>query len=69
MTPPIPDGWKPVLAGETSKPYYQNLQAFLVQERAKYTVFPPEADVFNALKFTPFDVCARADPGAGPISR
>ncbi len=55
MTPPIPDGWKPVLAGETSKPYYQNLQAFLVQERAKYTVFPPEADVFNALKFTPFD--------------
>ena len=55
MTPPIPDGWKPILSQETSKLYYQNLQAFLAQEREKYTVYPPEADVFNALKFTPFD--------------
>jgi uracil-DNA glycosylase len=54
MTPPIPASWKPSLEDETSKPYYQNLQDFLERERQAHTVFPPEPDVFNALKLTPF---------------
>ncbi len=55
MTPPIPQAWKPVLADEVQKPYYRALETFLAQERAHHTVYPPEPDVFNALKFTPYD--------------
>lgn len=55
MTPPIPSGWTKVLSAETKKPYYLALQDYLERERAKYVVYPPEPDVFNALKLTPFD--------------
>lgn len=54
MTPPIPQGWRSILEGETSKPYYEKLQQFLAEERKKYTVFPPEDEVFSALKLTPY---------------
>lgn len=54
MTPPIPESWH-VLQGETEKPYYQQLQAFLATERASYTVFPPENQVFSALDLTAYD--------------
>jgi uracil DNA glycosylase len=39
MTPPIPAGWQPILAGETEKPYYHKLQLFLAQERSEHTIF------------------------------
>jgi uracil-DNA glycosylase len=55
MIPPIPSAWKPFLEGETRKPYYQQLDRFLEQERREQTVFPPRDDVFNALKLTPPD--------------
>ncbi len=55
MTPPIPDGWKAILKDEVQKPYYAKLQEFVAEERAKYTVFPPERDVFNAMKYTHYD--------------
>jgi uracil-DNA glycosylase len=55
MTPPIPPAWEPALAGEVQKPYYQALQAFLAKERASGKVFPPEPEVFNALKLTPYE--------------
>lgn len=51
---PIPAGWKPVLADEIKQPYYQKLQAFVEDERRKHTVFPPEPEVFSALKLTPY---------------
>ncbi len=54
MTPPIPSSWKPVLSAEVKKPYYQTLQTFLEAERAKYTIFPPELELFNALELTSF---------------
>lgn len=70
MTPPIPPGWQPVLAGETGQPYYQKLQAFLESERARYTVYPPEQDVFNALALTSFEdtrvLILGQDPYHGP---
>lgn len=47
--------WHPVLSEETRKPYYKNLQAFVTEERQKFTVFPPEAEVFSALQLTPID--------------
>lgn len=55
MTLRIPDAWQPLLAGETEQPYFRALERFLEEERRAHTVFPPEADVFNALKFTPYE--------------
>jgi uracil-DNA glycosylase len=52
---PIPNGWRDVLAGEVKKPYFRQLQEFVGHERQEHTVYPPEADVFNALKYTPYD--------------
>jgi uracil-DNA glycosylase len=51
----LPADWRSVLADEFDKPYFKDLQAFLAGEREHHTVFPPEEDVFNAFKATPFD--------------
>jgi uracil-DNA glycosylase len=51
----LPADWQTVLAEELEKPYFQRLKEFVDGERAQYLVFPPEDDVFNALKLTPFD--------------
>jgi uracil-DNA glycosylase len=51
----LPPDWRAVLAAEFKQPYFQKLQEFLVQEQAQHTVYPPEGDVFNAFRYTPFD--------------
>jgi uracil-DNA glycosylase len=51
----LPAGWREALAAEFREPYWPKLQAFLADERRDHQVFPPEADVFNALKLTPLD--------------
>ncbi|GAA5529188.1 uracil-DNA glycosylase [Herpetosiphon gulosus] len=48
----IPALWQPVLADETSKPYWNDLEAFVAAERAEQQVFPPEDQVFSALELT-----------------
>lgn len=55
MTTSLPASWQPVLAEELAKPYYQKLQDFVAQERTEHEVFPPEEDVFNALRLTPYE--------------
>lgn len=55
MIPQLPESWQAAIGEEFQKPYFQNLQAFVEQERAAQTVFPPQQDVFNALKLTPLD--------------
>jgi uracil-DNA glycosylase len=52
---PIPESWLPALGGETTQPYYQQLYRFIGEERRKYKVYPPGEDVFNALRYTPFE--------------
>lgn len=52
---PIPDSWLPVLGDEQNKPYYQELYRFIGEERRKYTIYPPGQDVFNALRYTPYE--------------
>src|SRR5512140_2551881 len=47
--------WRPVLLSETEKPYWKPLQHFVRDERKKYTVFPPDKDVFAALHLTPYE--------------
>ena len=51
----IPDDWRAALADEFDKPYFAQLRQFVAKERAEHAVFPPEPDVFNALKFTPYE--------------
>lgn len=53
--PPLPLSWLDVIRPEFSKPYYRELQKFVTAERAAGMVFPPDEDVFNALKFTPLE--------------
>jgi len=50
----LPESWQPILADEVTKPYFQQLSAFVDEERSKYAVFPPEGSVFNALRYTPY---------------
>jgi len=47
--------WRPVLIAETEKPYWRPLQQFVKEERKKYTVFPPDKEVFAALHLTPYE--------------
>ncbi len=54
MKLPLPDGWQRVAGEETEKPYFRDLRHFVDEERRKHTVYPPEPDVFNALKYTPY---------------
>ena len=51
----IPESWQPYLEAETQKTYFTKLQEFVAAERAKHEVFPPDDDVFNALRFTPYE--------------
>ncbi len=50
----LPADWRNVLADEFARPYFQELQEFVAEQRRNHTVFPPEEDVFNAFKATPF---------------
>jgi len=52
---PIPESWLPTLGSELDKPYYQELYRFVGEERRKYPVYPPGNDVFNALRYTPYE--------------
>ena len=55
MKPQLPPSWQAVLAEEFTKPYFKDLQEFVGSERRKHTVYPPEEDVFNAFRYTPYD--------------
>ncbi|MBN8249401.1 MAG: uracil-DNA glycosylase, partial [Verrucomicrobia bacterium] len=54
MLPPIPEGWRVLLAGETELPYFRDLEAFLTSELAAgRRVLPDLPEVFRALELTP----------------
>jgi uracil-DNA glycosylase len=52
---PTATTWREALAGERQQPYFLALQRFVAEERRQYTVFPPEPDVFNALRYTEYN--------------
>ena len=63
--------WRAVLADEKNKPYFQHVLNFVKAERAAgKIIYPQQGDIFNALKFTPFDkvkvVILGQDPYHGP---
>ena len=67
----IEAGWKEALYDEFAQPYFQELKAFLVQEKQSgQVVYPPGKLIFNAFNTTPFDkvtvVILGQDPYHGP---
>ncbi len=64
------NSWDKVLEGEFDKPYYQNLRQFLIQEYKTKTIYPDMYDIFNAMKYTPYEkvraVIIGQDPYHGP---
>lgn len=51
-----PQKWKELLKDEFEAPYFRKLKLHIKEERARgKTIYPSDPDIFNALKFTPFD--------------
>ncbi len=56
MSVSLEPSWLAVLKEEFDKPYMLKLKSFLVEEKAqKHTVYPKNADIFNAFEHTPFN--------------
>ena len=51
----IEPSWQAHLQKEFDKPYFDNLIAFVKQEYAHHTVYPPGRLIFNAFNLCPFD--------------
>jgi uracil-DNA glycosylase len=70
MKPMTKTDWNPILRTEFAKPYWAELQQFVVEERLRGTVYPPHDDVFAALHLTPYEevkaVILGQDPYHGP---
>jgi uracil-DNA glycosylase len=70
IDPKIEEGWKSVLMDQFQAPYFRTLKEFLVEEKTKFTVYPPGHLIFNAFQRTPFDrvkvVILGQDPYHGP---
>ncbi|HOK60151.1 MAG: uracil-DNA glycosylase [Tenuifilum sp.] len=70
MKPQIEETWKNVLMDEFKKDYFIKLKEFLVEEKKKYTVYPPGSQIFAAFNHTPFNsvkvVILGQDPYHGP---
>lgn len=55
VNPSIDESWKNALSNEFTADYFLNLKKFLVEEKKKYTVYPPGAKIFSAFNRTSFD--------------
>ncbi|MBR4270622.1 MAG: uracil-DNA glycosylase [Clostridia bacterium] len=51
----IAKSWYELLHDEFEKPYYKELQKFLIDEYSHYTIYPESQNVFNALNLVPYD--------------
>jgi uracil-DNA glycosylase len=44
-----------VLGDQLRQPYFRELMSFIDEERREHTVYPPEPDVSNAFRLTPYE--------------
>ncbi len=51
----IPEDWQKILADEFTKPYFEELSAFVESEYSEGKIFPPRDLIFNALAKCPFN--------------
>lgn len=67
----IGNSWDVLLKDEFQKEYYQKLRTFLAKEYRTQTIYPDMYDIFNALKYTPYEnvhvVILGQDPYHGPM--
>ena len=54
VQPKIEASWLKVLSSEFSKSYFLEIKTQLVEEKRKFTVFPPGNEIFAAFDRTPF---------------
>ena len=52
--PNLPPDWLTALSAEFEKPYWDELQTFVAEERKTQQVFPPAAEVFSAFELAPY---------------
>ncbi len=50
----IGNDWNGMLAAEFEKEYYGKLLAFLAEEYETHRIYPPQPDVFNALRYSSY---------------
>src|SRR5690625_1046697 len=66
----LKNDWNEVIGEEFSKPYYQKLRSFLIEEYRQTIVYPDMYDLYNAFHFTPYAhtkvVILGQDPYHGP---
>ncbi len=55
----IGNSWDDILADEFKKEYYLKLREFLKYEYSHFTVYPDMHDIFNSLKYTPYEKKSR----------
>ena len=55
MSVNIGNSWDELLKEEFEKSYYKQLRKFLIQEYKTREIYPSMYDIFNALKFTPYE--------------
>ena len=58
--------WDILLEDEMKKPYYQALRQFLVQEYRTTAVYPPQNEIFHALRRTTYSSVRCAILGQDP---
>jgi len=51
----LDNSWDALLADEFRKDYYLQLREFLKKEYSQYTIYPGMYDIFNALRYTPYE--------------
>lgn len=51
----LPSSWEKALQDEWNKSYFQNLKAFVDAEYSAKRCFPPQKEIFNAFRLTPFE--------------
>jgi len=70
VDPKIEASWKAELAEEFAQSYFRELKAFLLDEKARYRIYPKGKDIFAAYNLTPFNrvkvVILGQDPYHGP---
>jgi len=66
----IEESWKKLLIDEFQSDYFLELRNFIIEEKKKYTIYPPGSLIFNAFNKTPVDkvkvVIIGQDPYHGP---
>lgn len=66
----IGNSWDKILKSQWEEQYYQKLRKILAKEYKNQTIYPDMYDIFNALKYTPYENCKVVilgqDPYHGP---